>query len=241
MSKDKTIINPGEPVFGIGEVAYARSSALRGYVEPITIAKVRYDQAIGAYVYRWLKSSQLPLGLAAQAKDQDLAPFEIREEEILTICEALPIHVSVLETQLAKAQSDLDGATDTDEEPPPPPVHQDVRATILQPPAPRFGINEVAYLIDTAETTGDLERMRIEELNFDTQAQEWIYSAVFRKKPGENATVGGRSDLRRNVTVKRKESQLARYNEVLSIRVSFLQRALNSSRLRFNSICASSE
>ena len=233
MAKDKTPIATGAPVFGIGETAYVRSSALKGYIEPIVIAKVRFDPSISAFVYRWLKSSLLKIGFAAQAQEKDLAPFEIREEEILTLCEALPIHISVLEQELEKAESQLP-AVEVDP-PPAAPVPVQSNFQILQPPVPRFAFNEVVYLIDTAEATGRLEKMRIEALNFDTIKQEWRYSAVFRRKPGENATVGGRNDLRRDVVIDRLESELATFAEVIPIRIDFLQTALNASNLRLNS------
>lgn len=239
MSRDKTISAPGQPKFGIGEVAYARSSALLGFIESIVIAKVRFDHPIGAYVYRWLRDSSLETGLAAQAKEKDLAPFELREEAILTLCETLPIHISVIGKELEKAEEQLEdfpgGVVVTK------PVPVETRGRILQPPEPRFGVNEVVYLIDSAEINGRLEKMRIDSLEFNNESQEWEYTAIFRKKPGENATVGDRNDLRRSVVVNRPESQLGTIADVLPLRVDFLTRALNASTRRFDNTCQGSE
>ena len=79
--------------------------------------------------------------------------------------------------------------------------------------------------------------MRIQTANFDPASLQWIYSARFKQKPGANATVGDRIDLRRSVVVSKAENNLLTACEAIPLRIQFLVEALNTSRRRQSTHC----
>lgn len=253
MPENRTPIKKGSrPKFGINEVVYVRESAIRGFVEPIAIAAIRYEPNINSYVYSFLKNKILS-NLIIQdgkvivqrmrpAKPQEISPIEVREEELITICEALEIQVRYLENQLELANaefervcnsvgSDLPEANDPDI----------IDNFIISPQEPRFGINDVVYLIETAQSVGRLEKVRIDAVEFDVSLQKWVYTSHFQQKPGENMTVGDRIDLKESVVLRHTEDDLVTVCEAIPIRIDFLEQSLLRSTNLRDSVCGSGD
>lgn len=249
MGKDKTLKGGKAPLFGINEVAYARESAIKGFIEPLIIARIRFVVSLNEYAYRFLKNQRLSnllvhdgrVSTVRAALDKELSPIELPDSELITICEALTIQISFLETALQDAQDEFTRvcADQADTEPNPQTVSTSFEF-IVSAPIPRFRVNEVVYLEETAQAVGRLEKMRVDGFEFDPNKQEWLYTFVFEQKPGENQTVGDRIDLRQPVVIKKFETELLTACEAIPLRVQFLQRALNGSRSKFTSICEAS-
>jgi hypothetical protein len=68
--------------------------------------------------------------------------------------------------------------------------------------------------------------MRIDDFRWDEKVAKWRYTAYFNQKPGENATVSDRVDLRQAVVVEKLESELITLCEAVDFRVQFLTRTL---------------
>ena len=247
MGKNKTLIGGSRPLFGINEVVYARESAIRGFVEPFVIAKIRFDSALRAYKYRYLKNRTVSDVVFEDGKvatvrpvisEEELAPIELDESEIITICDALAIQVDFLDRQLVEAQEEFQRVCDGLVDDIPLPQQSEVSSQfIVSPPTPRFRVNEVVYLRETAEAVGRLEKMRVDSYHFDEIRQEWVYSFVFEQKPGENMTVGDRIDLRAPVLIMKFERELITVCEAIPLRITFLESVSRDSSAAFDRIC----
>ena len=249
MAKDKTIIRPPQPFFGIHEIAYIRESAIKGFVEPIVIARCSFHIKLNTYVYRYLKNRRLSdviirngrVAAIGAAADKDLAPVSVTEDDLITLCEALSIQISFLEDRLAEANDELSRVCGSGGDELPKPQQATIDSDfIVRQPIPRFGINEIVYLAETAQAVGRLERMRVDGLDFGPQIQKWIYTFVFEQKPGENMTVGDRNDLRSGVVITKNEDELLTVCEAIPLRIDFLERALNTAQTNQGRFCEES-
>jgi hypothetical protein len=258
MGKDKTLRNNGPccevgaPKFGINEVVYPRESAVKGFIEPITIAQIFLNRARNEYEYRFRKGAQ-PLQIVfidgrpapipvPPSKLEDLSPVILLEHEMLTFCEAMDLVEAFLAREVVSAEAQFETVCgnevpDTFESDPPP--TRDF-PFVLRPNEPKYSINEVVYLEETAQAVGRLEKMRIDDIRWDEDAGRWRYSAVFNQKPGENATVGDRNDLRRSVVVEKFEGELITVCEAIDLRVKFLRRTLAKVRRNRSARCETS-
>ena len=230
---DRTVLRPVAPRFGINEIVYSGVSATHGYVEPLRIANIDFDVQFGLYRYSFY------FGTLVERDKAKLLPITLLESELITLCEALDVQISVLERELSDAQKKLSNFC-PEELIQPAPETPNEKNGITTPKAPRFGYNEVVYLIESAETTGSLEAMRIDNLSWDNSIGEWIYTFRILPRPRRNTTVGDRNDLRRGSIIMMVESQLCKICEALPLVVNFLVVAVNRAKLRRESLCGGS-
>ena len=234
---DKTVIRPGQPRFSINEIAYARISATKGYIEPLKVSSMQFDASEREYRYSFWKDMRKTI---LEPKSIDFMPITLLETELCTMCEALDIQIVKLQNELSEMETKYndycgnmpDIQPDT---PNPLPIK-----TKIQPPAPRFGIREVVYLKETAEIVGRLEAFRVDDLMWDRASNMWMYYFYMRPRPTRNTTVGDRDDMRRSRTVIYPESQICTLCEVIPLAVAFLERAISSAQFRKDAYCGSS-
>lgn len=240
MPKDKTLkTDVGAPKFGLNEVVYAQISATKGFIEPLTVARIAFNRARNLYEYRF-RQGRVSANLAfvdgvpqeipvRPSRNEELIPVRLLEDKIITFCTAIGLVETFLEKELAAAEEQqqiLCGTNVEDPFEPDPAPAQDARF-VTRPNAPKFSINEVVYLEETAKGVGRLEKMRIDDFRWDEKVGKWRYIAYFNQKPGENATVSDRVDLRHSVTVEKLEGELITLCEAVRFRVLFLGRTLN--------------
>lgn len=221
---DRTVLKKPQPLFAIGKTAYAKASAARGFLESLKIASVAFDPARRTYFYHW----EINKGPAAP---HALSPIRLYENELLTICQAAAIQLSVLTRQLAELKEQQKKFC------PGPPVVTQQRITIeidgeTQAPAPLFGDNEVVYLRETAEVVGRLESYRITSLKWHNEIRQWLYGMFIHRRPGRNMTVGDRGDLTKEFTLSYPESELCTICEALPLAVSYMTQAVAQAQLR---------
>ena len=231
MSNNRTIVTPGRPKFGLYEITYCRSSATKGYVEPLQIVDIAFDNGSNTYLYSFSRDAGVPSGLRL--------PTRLLEHELLTLCEALDLQIAFLTKKYNDATAQFTAScSESQEQPSVTPSDEDRQ--IRYPAAPRFGVNQVVYLKDTAESVGRLESYRINWLRFDAGLDQWIYKFHLRKPPGGTMTVGERDDMRRSVELEYAESELLSLCEALPLVVSFLETALQNAMARRQALCESS-
>ena len=230
---DRTIIRPVRPRFGINEISYSRVSATHGYVEPLCVAKIDFDVQFGSYRYSFY------FGTLVERDNNKLMPITLLETELITLCEALDVQINVLERQLTESQKKMNNFCN-EELIQPASELPDEKNGIVTPKAPRFGYNEVVYLIESAETTGSLEAMRVDSFKWDNNIGEWVYVFRILPRPRRNTTVGDRNDLRRGSIIMMVESQLCKICEALPLVVNFLEVAVSRARFRRETLCGGS-
>lgn len=229
---DRTILRPSSPKFGVRETVYARVSATKGYVEPLMVAAIDFSPARNQFLYSFDRQ------LSPTSPKKDLMPVKLLESEIITMCEAIELQVSVLKRQLDEANAQLTQLCGSSGGIPLPSVAKPIEGVyITTPPRPRFGYNQVVYLIETAQTTGNLEAYRISNLYWQTQLKQWVYTFHIKPRPGRSTTVGDRDDLSRHSELQFLESALGEVCEVLPLRVQFLTLAYNRAVRRLETFC----
>jgi hypothetical protein len=237
MPDDRTIQRAGVPKFSLHEIAYNRSSAIRGYLEPLIVIGFRWDPAISEFVYEFSREFRKTiLGTVAPAEKFKLKPVELREAAVLNLCEAIDIQIDVLEKQLSDAQEQMTSLCAEPETQPATPDPQPEHG-LITPAAPRFGYNEIVYLKESAETIGELEGFRISELEWNSEINQWVYVFDIFPRPGKNMTVGDRDDWKRIHQIKYAEADLVTVCEAMPLKVAFLQRAVDRANWRKNSFC----
>jgi hypothetical protein len=215
---------------------YARISATKGFITPLYIHDVGLDVATGKwqYTFRVDKRPTLP------SRSIKLVPGKLYEEQILRICEALDIQISVLQREFNAAVELFQktcNSTDASSRRPTMKVYEDFKNTV-EPPDPRFGYNEVVYLAETAQTVGRLEAYRVTDLNWDNGFKEWLYSFQLKPRPEFHMTIGDADNWRRAPKILLHESDLCTYCEAQEFAVDFLTEALNRAIRRRISLCA---
>lgn len=223
---NKTVKKPGAPEFALNEIVYAKASAKRGYIEPLKIANISYDVQHNTYNYSFYN----------EFNSTELHPITFLEFEVISLCDALDIQIRVLTTQLAEKQNQYYEVCNEQSEITTASYPTEDKEKISLP-QPRFGHNEVVYLRDTAQTTGDLESYRIHSFEWDKTIEQWVYSFIIKPRPEKNMTVGDRGDLTHTITLQRVEEQLCSACEALSLCISFLQTAVNRAQLRKTNYC----
>ena len=227
---DRTKINPGVPRFAITETVYVRVSAIKGYIEPVLIHSINYNPTINQYVYTLKQPFNDPV---------KFLPAVLTESEIITLCEALDLQISVLKLELSQMQQKQSTNCASFVEPisAGPIVKDDGR---VQPPKPMFSFNEVVYLIESAKAVGRLEAFRVNGLRWENSVSQWVYTFDIQPRPERNTTVGDRDDMRRGFGIYYSEPELCHFCTAVNSAVQFLVRAVNLAEQRRVSLCASS-
>ena len=97
---------------------------------------------------------------------------------------------------------------------------------IIRPTVPKFGINEIVYLRESA-LNGYLEPQKIKLIQFDPDINKNWYTFSFSKNSPNSQTVGDAIDLKSAVSFKVLEDDLLTYEEALIIKRDFLIRELS--------------
>jgi hypothetical protein len=97
--------------------------------------------------------------------------------------------------------------------------------TIIRPPAPRFGINEIVYIRESA-LNGYLEPRRVEGIRYDASIGRNLYEFNFKKSSPTVQTVGDAVDLKTAFTIEIIEEELLTFEEAVRIKRDYLQREL---------------
>lgn len=231
---DRTILRPPRPRFAIDEVAYSAISSKKGFVEPLTVAKVEFSPAHNQYNYSFRDKSRFTI---RGGKKERLMPITLLESELITLCEALDIQISVLQRERDQMQAKLNEhceGQEIDRTPVQSPIRDNGKVI---PPDPLYGYNEVVYLTETAQTVGRLEAYRITNFRWDDDMVEWVYEFVIKPRPRRNTTVGDMDDLRRGTTLEYPESMLCSICQAITLANDFLERAVNRAILRRQAFC----
>lgn len=95
---NRTVLKKGAPRFAINETAYIRASSTRGFIEPVFLVGVDFDPGRADYLYTWQNGN---------GPGSKQSPVQLYESEIITLCEALDIQISVLTRELSEQQVKL--------------------------------------------------------------------------------------------------------------------------------------
>jgi hypothetical protein len=239
MSKDRTIIRPQTPRFAIGEVAYLKASAAKGFVEPLGVADVRFDPR-GFYVYDMYREFSRNFNGTVKPVRKRLMPASVMESSLVTLCEALESQAVILAKELDDIRSKIDMlCNEVEDDPGAQPVSTD--RGLVYPPRPRYGVNSVVYLRESAESLGRLEAYRVSNFKWSKDANEWFYNFDIHTRPEKNMVVGDRNEILRGHTFGKVESSLLTLCEVLPLCESFLSTALQNNTRRRTTFCGGTE
>jgi hypothetical protein len=234
MSENRTVVRPPAPLFKIKETVYSLVSSKKGYVEPLFIWAVEFDPARRKYLYTFVRTLHV-----VHPKKSDFIPAKLYEDQVCNLCGALQNQMGVLERQFNEAMETLNtkctatGAIDFVQTPI---VYEDSKF-MTQPPAPRFGINDVVYLTETAQTTGALEALRINNMVWDNIRRMWTYKFIIRPRPERHMTIGDADAWHNPKVLYLFENELVTFCEAQQLVVSFLDNALTQCKIRLRSYC----
>ncbi|MCK9281688.1 MAG: hypothetical protein M0P71_13765 [Melioribacteraceae bacterium] len=107
--------------------------------------------------------------------------------------------------------------------------------TIIDVPKPRFGINEIVYIRESA-LNGYLEPHKVALTYFDPDIGKYWYSFKFKKSIPVTQTVGDIIDLKTKNQIQILEDDLCTYSEALIIKRNFLISELNKTNTAIGNI-----
>lgn len=107
--------------------------------------------------------------------------------------------------------------------------------TIIRPSIPKYGINEVVYLKESA-ILGYLEPVKVQAIRFNSEFKINLYTFSFKKSNKINQIAGDAIDLRRSVTIELPENDLLSLKEAFEIKISFLENELEKSIKRYSQL-----
>jgi hypothetical protein len=234
MPNDLTVVRPPAPKYKINELVYAKASAKRGYIEPLMIHDVSFDPSHNRYYYSFKRDPHHPF---TPEGEPNLLPVRLYETDITTFCDAQDIQIEVLTADYEKAKKlYAEGCPNGV-----PAYFKQSPITDkfgrIQPPQPRFGYNDMVYLMDTALSVGRLESFRVSDFRFDVSRSEWLYFIAIHPRLERNMTVGDRDDMRHASAMQYYESELGTFCEAQSEVVKFLEASVNRSVTRRNLHC----
>jgi len=97
--------------------------------------------------------------------------------------------------------------------------------TIIRPPQPKYGINEVVYLKESA-LLGFLEPAKVFRMRYDPDYKGYIYTFVYKRSKRRPQIAGDAIDLRSDKTIELSEDNLLTYVDALELKVTFLRSEL---------------
>jgi hypothetical protein len=236
MSENRTVIRPSAPRFAINEIAYSRVSATKGFVEPLPVYGIEFVPSVGKYRYTFSRK----LDVNHQNRRVQLIAAKLFEDQLITLCEALDIQISVIQRQYdemyVKYQAACPDGVVLYE---PVQVYESARF-MVQPPQPRFGHNDVVFLKETSQTTGVLEAFRIKDMSWDTSRNMWLYKFEIKPRPERTMSVGDADNWHRSYIIAYYDVELSTYCEALYYSVQFLYDAVTAATTRRAALCPSS-
>ena len=95
------------PLYDIDDVVYLKSSAARGFLEPLRVSGIAFDRTSNSWIYRIRIESRAPRGQTV-GDFNDLKkeiPFSLSQGELVTFCEAIELAETNLTNALTRIQS----------------------------------------------------------------------------------------------------------------------------------------
>lgn len=109
----------------------------------------------------------------------------------------------------------------------------------IQVPAPKFAINDVIYIRESAASTGILEAVRITNIGeFARDSNQWTYRFTYSQRPAATQTVGDRIDLKNTVSLVLFEDEIVTLCEALPLQIGVLERRLDNAKLKLKTFCS---
>ena len=100
-----------------------------------------------------------------------------------------------------------------------------MNSNIIRTPTPKFGINEVVYLKESA-MLGYLEAVKVYNIYYDRDVNKNMYVFVHNKSSPSTQIAGDAIDLKRNRAIAIVEEELLTYQEALNIKLRALEREI---------------
>lgn len=97
--------------------------------------------------------------------------------------------------------------------------------TIIRPKQPRFGINEIVYLRESA-LLGYLEHAKVYRVRFDPDYNKNFYVFLYKKSKPNTQIAGDAIDLKSSKIIEIIEDEIISYQEALIIKFSSLESEL---------------
>lgn len=243
--------NMSKPKFKLYEIVYSRISAMKGFIEPLVIGSINYENQSNTYEYRWIKNKKLSELIITgrinhrsidPPSDKSLSPVRIAEHELIYLCQdddngALQIQKRFIEKELLNASNEIlnSGCDEIDEFPD---VEKDKNYDYNDDiSSPNWSVGDFVYLRETAESVGRLERFRIDNIEFNNKTGEWVYVFFIKQKPGAVSTVVDRNDLKNNIIISKSESELIDFCDAMAIRILYLNKSLDTVNRRIETLC----
>jgi hypothetical protein len=102
--------------------------------------------------------------------------------------------------------------------------------TVINPPQPKYGINEVVYLRESA-LLGYIESVKIYRLWYDPKFLTTMYVFLFKKSQPAVQIAGDAIDLKSGHSITLPEGDLLTYSEALVIKGNVLKAELNKTEV----------
>lgn len=96
---------------------------------------------------------------------------------------------------------------------------------IIKPPEPKFGINEVVYLRESA-INGYLEPVKVYRLRYDPEIDMTIYTFIFKRGAAMTQIAGDAINLKSSHIIELSEDNLLNLVDALLLKKSFLENEL---------------
>lgn len=112
--------------------------------------------------------------------------------------------------------------------------------SIIDVPKPRFGINEVVYIRESA-LNGYLEPQKVALAFFDPDISKYWYSFKFSKSTPVTQTVGDIIDLKTKSQIQILEDDVCDYEEALILKRDFLTNELNKTMQQLSGVSGGPE
>jgi hypothetical protein len=193
------------------------------------VYNVEYDQAKKEYLYTFkidLYSSQPKLLVA-----------RLYEDQICDLCTALQFQISVLEREYDAAIALFENKCPHGVPPYQQQITYEDHKMRVHPPKPRFGYNEIVYLLETAQVVGRLESFHIFRIIWNNKVNQWNYIIKIYPRPEHHMTIGDADNRRHILEAVYAENELTTFCEAQDMVVQFLTQALSLARQRYSSLC----
>jgi hypothetical protein len=142
------------PKYNVDDIICFKESAAIGFLEHAYITSIRHDNS-GGWIYSVSSSKRGP------ARTSSSQPLYFIESELILLCEALTLIVSILQSRLEDIETRLSNFCDSETE------------DVISGDGPKWNINDTVYLQESAQN-GFLEAFRI--IDVINNNNQWVYS-----------------------------------------------------------------
>jgi len=218
--KEKSQVTTAAPKFRPGQVVYMASSAEVGSIDALKIESFRYSPEYQQYVYKF-KNDPRPPSVMTVGDRMDLrtrTEFELLERELATFCELVDTQIAMLQRRIRAAQTKYNNRCGSAA---PEPEEREEGA-------PRFSVDDFAYLRESAAVVGALETVVISRMRFDNLTNQYLY----KYKLGDSG---------RESPVEVPETDLATLCEVLPLQIEVLNKKLAEAQDKKSRACGGTD